>query len=65
MQYREGVKKMPKYVYRNGRKFRVLKHNPIDNEVQVEEKIEFYNAPYIRKIKCWWDLDDCELLEET
>lgn len=56
---------MPKYVYRNGRKFRVLKHNPIDNEVQVEEKIEFYNAPYIRKIKCWWDLDDCELLEET
>lgn len=54
---------MPKYVYRNGRRFKVLKYSSINNEVQVEDEMDFYEAPYTRKVKCWWSINDCELSE--
>ena len=50
-----------KYVWRNNKKYKILKHNPTSNEVQVEYTMEFAETPYLRKVKCWWDLKNCDI----
>jgi hypothetical protein len=48
------------HVWRNGKKHKVLKYDPIHNEVQIENKYEFAEKPYIRKLKSWWSLNTCD-----
>lgn len=51
-------------IKRHGKVYTVLQHCKESNEVQVEEDFSFKVFPHTRKLKMWWSLDDCEVIEK-
>lgn len=51
-------------VKKNDRIYEVIEYLHESQEVCVEDVFKFANKPYYRTLKLWWDLEDCEIIEE-
>lgn len=51
-------------VKRNDKICNVIEYLHESQEVCVEDVFKFANKPYYRTLKLWWDLEDCEIIDE-
>jgi hypothetical protein len=50
-------------VKRDGKVYNVIEYLPESKEVCVEDEFDYYDKPYKRMKKMWWDLKYCEIIE--
>lgn len=50
-------------IKRNGTEYTVIAHSTETNEVCVEDWFDVHDNGVMRKLKLWWSLNDCEIVE--